>query len=52
MSYGSSAPAPDETMLQPPMPIIVGAPRWARFEAIAGEVLERCGYEVDGHGET
>jgi hypothetical protein len=109
MSYGSSAPAPHETVLQPPMAIIVGAPRSgttllrfmldahpemaippktgvsgarvavgeprttrppippacspgndpcrrraerARYETIAGEVLERCGYEVDGHGET
>ena len=42
MSYGSSAPAPDETMLQPPMPIIVGVPR-------SGTTLLR--FMLDAHPE-
>ncbi len=42
MSYGPSAPAPDETVLQPPMPIIVGAPR-------SGTTLLR--FMLDAHPE-
>jgi hypothetical protein len=42
MSYGSSALAPDETALQPPMPIIVGVPR-------SGTTLLR--FMLDAHPE-
>lgn len=42
MSYWSSAPALDETALQPPMPIIVGVPR-------SGTTLLR--FMLDAHPE-
>lgn len=42
MSYGSPAQAPDETALQPPMPIIVGVPR-------SGTTLLR--FMLDAHPE-